>query len=414
MPLNLNDARVSKAVKWRVNQVVLFDLSLEAEKIVLNLPKMLMGTPVARTEDKFIYQDILARAKFIALPMLREADVAELIQSNFFLVFELPDYDLWKKFKTKLISMPQFETRDAFKKKVREALLLNEQILTKEKIILGGGEVRGTIKNWLADYHQTLGTGKVETLKFSQYLLNSDNTKNLNAESRGKLDYLLKFYERLKFSSLEEEGIEETTVFNVDGEFDVYEEGRTERVGRDVKEILKRLEGVETAGEIEEELEEKYSGSVEEVKKIEEEKAKILKTTAGDFKKLSDTLFKALSPDPNKLPDKIKVEAILKILAEQGKLEDLLGEKRFSEMTLVYFRDTGKTAESEGFRVNPRAPQYVSAFLQHILKDKVRMSEDESGRLGMQLFNALAKKGADSKYTGFVYFDIENKEFRWV
>jgi hypothetical protein len=41
------------------------------------------------------------------------------------------------------------------------------------------------------------------------------------------------------------------------------------------------------------------------------------------------------------------------------------------------------------------------------------MNDDDSGRLGMQIFNTLAKKGAGDKYQGVVYFDLEKKEFAW-
>lgn len=413
MPLDLNNPKVLEAIKWHSGQAILFDLPLKAHQIVLSLSRFLVAAPVERAEMESEYQKVLNQMKFIALPFLKEADILELIQYNLALIFEMPDYDLLGKMKTKLMTIPVFEERDTLKKKIKEVVLLNDQILTDEILLSEGKKIKGTVKNWLTDYNRTMGFEKVSALKLSEYLINVPNTKILSEKSRKKLEYLLKFYERLKYSSLELEGIEELVIFNVEGELDVYENGRIERIGRKEKDILKQLESLEAVGEIKTEIEARYKGFEREAKEVEEERVKILKITAGDFRKLANELLKIITVAPGKAPNKIKTEAILSVLAEKGQLENLLEEKKINEMMVDYFREKGKALDLEGFKVNPKAPQYVSAFLQHILKDKVGMSEDESGRLGMQLFNLLKKSGKDDKYKGLVYFDLEKKEFSW-
>jgi len=403
MPLNLNNPKVLEAIKWQAEQIFLFDLSEKARQIVLNLPKMLVEVPIERAEDQFAYQDILVRAKFIALPILSDGEIVELMQSSFVQIFEMPGYDLWKKLKTKLITLPQFEDRDNLKKRIREALLMNDQVLTKETMFLDNKSVKGTVKNWLTDYHRSLGTGEVEALKLSQHLISGVNTKNLSGESRKKLEYLLKIYEKLKVSSAKIQAVEESMIFNVEGELDFFVEGVAEKIGREIKEVVKRLEGLEEILEVKNELEAKYKGSEEKLRMVEDEKKKILKITKGDFKKLAGILYKVVNAAPGKASNKISAEAVLKILSEQGELENLLEEKEFNEMMASYLREKGRITDLDGFKVNPRAPQYVSIFLQYILKDKIGLTEDESGRIGMQLFNLLMKKGAD----------LESREFRW-
>jgi len=415
MPLNLNDSKILEAVKWHAERTALFDLFGRAHQIVLKLPKFLLETPAERPDDQLEYQNVLVRAKFIALPLLREADIIDLLQSSFALAFELPNYDIWAKLKNKLISMPVFEERDVLRKKIREALLANDQVLTKENLVLDGKSVKGTVKNWLTDYHRTAGgAGEISALQLSQYLINSPNTKNLSAESRSSLDYLLRFYEKLKISSAELQGVEEQIIFNVEGELDIFKEGITERVGREEKETLKQLEGIEATSEIKDGLEARYEGSEEEIKKMEGEKNKIIKTSGGDFKKLSDLLFKITGVAPGKVSNKFQAEAVLKILAEWGKLEELLEERRFSEALIDYLKENKRIAELESFKLNPRAAEHVSAFLQYLLKERLGMSEDESGRIGMQLFNILVKSGKADKYRGLVYFDLETREFKWA
>ncbi len=411
MPIDLNDPRILEAFKWHTKEAALFDLPFRAHQIVLGLSRLLVEVPVERAEMQSDYQNILAQSKFISLPFLKESDILELIQNNLMLIFEMPDYDLWEKIKTKLISIPIFEDRDTLKKKIKEALLLNDQSLTEEPLLLEEKKIKGTLKNWLTDYNRLMGFEKVSALKLSEYLLSSPNAKNLSAGSRKKLEYLLKFYEKLKFSSLEFEGIEELMIFNVEGEIDIYEGGIIERIGRKEKEALKQLESLETLGEIKGEVEAKYRGFEKEAE--EKEIAKILKATAGNFGKLANELLRTITVTPGKAPNKIKIAAILKILAEKGELEKILEKEKFNEMMIAYFREKGKTLDLEGFKVNPRAPQYVAAFLKHILMDIAGMSEDESGRLGMQLFNLLKKGSKDDKYKGLVYFDLSKKEFCW-
>ncbi len=414
--LEISDPKILEAIKWHAEEAEKFDLVDKATRIVSFVSKKMAersSTPLD-VEMQMAYGNILARAKFVALPTLRDSEIVELLQNNFSLVFDIPNYDLWKKVRTKLISLPQFEDRDSLKKKIRDGLLESGQLLTKENLTISERILKGTVKNWLTDYRRALGTERVEIVKLSQYLVGGENTKILSAESRGRLDYLLKFYERLKISSIDLAGVEEITIFNVNGKLDIYEEGRIERIGHDIKEAIKQIEMVAEADVIKAELEAKYRGSETENVKIEAEMKKISSECAGDFKKLVNLLFKVANPMPGRMPNKIQAEAVLKILADKGWVDDLLEEKNFNEMMVAYFREKGRIVELEGFKVNPRAPQYVAAFLKHILMDKIGLNEDESARLGMQLFNTLAKGDKDSKYQGLVYFDLEAREFRWL
>jgi 5-carboxymethyl-2-hydroxymuconate isomerase len=412
--LNLNDQKVLEAMEWYAKEAVLFGDSEAAYRIVRLLPMYIAKTSVERPDFQMAYEKIILKARFIALDRLRDEEIVELLQNNFSRLFDISLYDLWEKVRAKLVVYPDYEKRDELRKKIRESILVSEQILTSEGLVLDGKKVKGTVKNWLIDYKRAVGAGKIEALKMSEYLINSPNTKSLSAESRQKLDYLLKFYEKTKLSSLDYEGIEEPIIFNIDEKVVIFKDGQVEKPSREVREWAAGAATAEKVMEIKGSLEEKYRGKPAEIKKVEEKTAQILKSTSGNFKKLSDLLFDIINPPAGRTVDKIRAEAILKILAEQGKLEDLLEEKRFNDMMVVYFKEKGRAVELDGFKLNQRGPQYVSAFLQYILKERVGLSEDESGRLGIQLFGVLAKNGMDSKYRGLVYFDLEKNEFRWA
>lgn len=410
--INLNDQKIIEAMKWRAERVIAFDLVREAQLLANFLEKNLSSSAVEQPEDELTYQELFIKAKFIALPTLDAGEIINLLQENFTLVFELPDYNLWNKIKTKLIATAKFEDRDILKKKIGAALSANEESLTDNGIILGSTEVRGTIKNWLIDARQSLGSGKVEIVQLTQYLVNSANTKKLSEEDRRKVDYLLKFYEKTKESSIDLGGMEEIVIFEVDGALDAYEEGITERIGKEIKDKVAALRGAQATTEIQDEIQSRYRGNEADMKKIAAEIKKIQKATAGDFEKMANVLFSAI-PGSGRAVNKIHLAAILKVLAEEGKLEKIMDDERFGGMVISYLKKLGRSSESGGFKTNPRAAQYVSILLQYLLKDVAGMTEDESGRLGMQIFNILAKKGAGDKYQAAVYFDLEKKEFAW-
>ncbi len=410
--IDFNSPKIFEAMKWHAERVINFDLVNEARLLANFLEKNFSGSAIEHPEDEMVYQEILIKAKFIALPALEDEEIIRLLGENFTLIFEIPNYDLWNKVRAKLISIAKFEDRDDLKKKIGAALMDSGKALTKNGIILGGAEAKGTIKNWLMDARQALGSGKVEIVQLSQYLINSANTKKLSEEDRYRVDYLLKFYEKTKISSIELGGVEEITIFEVDGALDVYEEGITERIGKEIKDMVAEIQSVEATTEIKNEIQSKYRGDETDDKKIAAEMKKIQKTAAGDFKKLADILFRAI-PGPGRAVNKIQLIAILKVLAEDRKLEKLVDDKRFSEMVVSYLRAEGRSGELAGFKANPQAPQYISALLRYLLEEAAGMTNNESGRIGMQIFNIMAKGGAGDKYQGVVYFDLEKKEFEW-
>lgn len=413
MAINLSDEKIIKALRWYADKAVQFDMFEPACRIVSYIEENFSDEAVPRPEDQIEYQEIMKRARFAAIPSLDEGEIIELLRENFADALDFPDYDLWRKLKTKLIAMPRFEDRDALKKKIREEIVLNEQTMTEQGVELDGVKERGTVKNWLTDYYRTLGTGKVENIKLTQYLTNGPSTKNLSDKDRRRLDYLLKFFEKLKISSLDLDGVEETTIFKVDGEIDIYEEGRTERISRDDRETVKKVRGLEAPSSLEADLEAKYRGDEAMAGKIEATAEKISGASGGDFKKMAGDLLAAI-PGTGRAADKIKIAAILKVMAEGGGLAKLPEEKEFGKMLAAHFKEKNRKADFDGFKLNSKNPEYLAALVRHILVDRAGMSEDESGRIGMQLFNSLFKNTKDAKYQGLVYFDMEDREFKWA
>lgn len=71
---------------------------------------------------------------------------------------------------------------------------IGEQPITSNPIKLRHfpAPARPSIKNWIADFHDSMGVRKHGTIERGNYLFHSENTKNLNNQERQRLAYVLK------------------------------------------------------------------------------------------------------------------------------------------------------------------------------------------------------------------------------
>lgn len=71
---------------------------------------------------------------------------------------------------------------------------LSEQTVTEDRIAVKGESqpVRGSIRNWLRHYRDTVGIRKHSTLERGQFLFQGENTRKLSAEDRERVSFLLK------------------------------------------------------------------------------------------------------------------------------------------------------------------------------------------------------------------------------
>jgi|GEM_PF-1185470 len=171
------------------------------------------------------YQELISRLRWVGLPIMTQEMVANMFQHNFMSVFEIPDYDIRAKLKTVLLGIVILDDRDKFKKSLRDALRKNEEKLTSQKLVIDNLKADPTVGNWLADYNRALGTGQVEGLARTEYLVNSKNIKNLNEEEKKRVRFLFDLYERLKLSSQTFEGLENEIPLDEEGAKGVIKEG---------------------------------------------------------------------------------------------------------------------------------------------------------------------------------------------
>lgn len=93
-----------------------------------------------------------------------------------------------------------------FKRELERLLYDNNERVTANNIVVSGQTVAPTIANWLRDFINTAGSANFNSVVFSNYLVNSANTKNLTPEERSILADLISVYKNLKFFEEEVEG----------------------------------------------------------------------------------------------------------------------------------------------------------------------------------------------------------------
>jgi len=246
------------------------------------------------------YDEALIKLKFIALPLLDDNDAIDLISKYFNWHFHLEDYDLWSKFRQKLMNVVVYEDRDKLKERLKNMLI------NSDTIIAHSGE-RKTIKSWLNHYNSSLGSGKADKLKLIQFLTDLDKVKGLSEDNKHRLKVLFDFYERLKYSSLTPEGFEEDIPIVINGKYYIFKQGKLELISGGQE---RKISGPPRTAE-EKEIdkmkieEEKYMTGGLEQQAIEEEMEK--------KKKVEDLKAVASKYKPDSLEYKAVMEEIEKI-----------------------------------------------------------------------------------------------------
>lgn len=130
--------------------------------------------------------------------------------------YEIPraDTDIAKDYLTerlreRLVEIPRFADRDAFKKELYQALITNEEIITTAQFFRSLRETPPTTKMWFSEYIEFMSSEEFIERRFQLFFEQNENAQRLNVDEKAKLQLLFKAYEQLRLSSWKETGIEE-------------------------------------------------------------------------------------------------------------------------------------------------------------------------------------------------------------
>lgn len=392
-----------------MERVVLEDDQPKAFLFVKNMEYLLEKQKIKETNPRMFedYQKLVNRAKLVALPVLSDEEVLNILENNIVSALDIELYDLWYKLKSKLINIYNLDKRSDFRERCYRTLEKNKQFLTREPILKEERPITGEVANWLAEYRgETEDLRKADKEIRSGFYLSIFFTRNksygrLSPEEKERVKKILELYEKLRIPSHSLEGMEELIVFvDEKGEMSIFKEGVMEKV--------KAGEKIETARTLD------VGGLMAEIKnalKLKEyEEAPVneelnglkgARLSEGELINYLDSAFKA--------GDKIKVLAALFFLAEEDKLDDFMKHNDYFKSIIMAKLSA---EEQSSFALSPVQPKYLRILLNNFLSEQLRLTGAESAKLALNIVNHLPKEKREF-YKGVVYFNIEKKSFEW-
>lgn len=420
--IDLSKSEIFEEMSRQVRDVILADDNRRATVFVRNMEYALASDENAKVlnDPELLekYNYLSDQMKFIGLPSFFEKEILELYQKRLLVALTLEDYNLNKKTRDMLRAIPSFPERDNMRRKLRQALIENNEVIGDVNIHTENNEKEGkpTIGNWIRKYNIKVGSSPADKIKQSEFFVNDKDIRVLDKAYQEILRKLFYLYEYLKLSSQTPEGLEDYVVFKIDDQLKVLKHGEFEDVKLPFKQekiideiLMKFKEGpVAQTEELHKEIISAYQGG-DANKGILEEYGIMKKSIAGDAKKMREEFFKSMQAK-----NAHKSIACVILMAENDELRNVLvqDEKLKKFLSVIWEQKYGKVFADE-FQKTPSAPKFLIKFLQYIMQERLGLNTGEAARIGAKVGNIYKKKGLQ-EYGSLAYFDMEHKEFRWM
>ena len=108
----------------------------------------------------------------------------------------------------------------------------------------------------------------------------------------------------------------------------------------------------------------------------------------------------------------LKDELVLLTDDTKAKKQENLDAK-IRELFLAYLKSKNQPDLLEGFRLTPTMPKFMTMFLQWVLQERGKLSENDAAHIGARIATMLKKRG-NEKYSRIAYLDAQTQQFRWV
>jgi|GEM_PF-1248709 len=235
----LNNQQSLDDLNFLAEDILVHDLIGSAQQMISVIEGLMARFPDLKKNapEAFpIYLNSLQKAKFVCLFDLNEKEILSLLKEKFDIpLAHLDVYDLQRKLSFKLQSIPDLSARDEFKEKIKENFLACQLRLSDNKIKTGNSLEEPTVANWIKNYYTQVGLDSADSFEQSEYLSTNENVKKLKPEQREKLKYLINIIEKLKLSSEQVGGLEESfPAISPIGELNLISHGLVEKINPDI------------------------------------------------------------------------------------------------------------------------------------------------------------------------------------
>jgi len=360
------------------------------------------------------YQQQLVLLKAIIISVLHEKEIIPFLKTGL-LASLANDIDLMDKINTFFYLHKDNITGYEARKSFIAAVLQNNERFGLEKLEKDGGAKteKPFIKNWLKDFYGSYPANKELTrLEEIEYASNNINAKSLSTDDKKILLKLLRFFNFLRFPQPLESVVRETGPAKTRTAPPV-QKAPVKAEPAPVQKVEKQEEEELPTGDPITLLKQKYQvyrQQREVVLKLEDQ---LMVKTQGDPEAVKRELATA-----SRNGDKNNVIACLKLLASQKVLADSLRQnpawwKAVSDYITKKYSDKFNQHEVGralvNAKINSTSPAVISEFLQYLLKEKLRISENDSALIGVELGQLLG-----DVYQSIAFGNPETGNFEWI
>lgn len=359
------------------------------------------------------YSEIIHKAAIVAIPLLSDGTVEKIFRESLLIALSM-DLDLIERLRTKLIGLP-VEDRNPLKKKLSNALNVNKEVISKGKFkVVGGKDEIASISNWIRNYRGYTGGYYFDQIKNLEYFTNNEVFRIISARNQQKVKNIIELYRFLQRSSEEMEGYDESFIVNDNGVMKIFDNGVFEvlrkKISRKIDPIKEEADYADTPLESLKKKYNQYRRARWSILNLEDE---ILVATKGDIESIKKELSAAARQQQTD-----RVIASIKILARQDALVgamqsspawlNALGEYLVAKYDSESNPDKLAAVVSQA-KNNISSPAIISEFLQYLLKEKLKMSENDSALVATDIGQLLG-----NDYQAMSFGNQSTGSFEWT
>lgn len=285
--------------------------------------------------------------------------------------------------------------------KLIDILTKNQERVSAQQFSMNKKMTDSTLGNWLQHFIFTIRDKELNALVVSEFMTTNGNLKLLLPEEKQIIFRLLRLYQSLK---LFPEGL----AVSVTGAWNIFpwdlEVGEEKKIVSKPVEVLIKKEGVDC---LTDNLLRSYNLRSIKWTTVEKRLSKLTEiyTQLHKFQKQFHQAINSRSKED--------IVAGLMVLASQGHLDEIFErDAKIKEIYKAHLAKKFSDKLAQDMEDNLRAPVYLSYFLQHLLKDILKLNENESAVLAIKLVNEL-KRAGDKQYLAIAYGDLASGRFKW-
>ncbi len=362
----------------------------EAHDIYLKLLQLIEHNPNLKGSN---WEEVESYCLVSSFPVLSPEQAAHFLQNK--LVWSLRQgFDMLELIIDFIVFQLDFALGGVIRRSFIESIKRNEEVIG-EPADFSRFKIVPSVKFWLGRFDSKfppeLKRSRVEELDF----INQDErVKILDKQSKDILEKILEIYDVLLFGRRDLSEGESAKIpaagISIDFGLPTKEQTRQSDIKDDLKNKLLSNYRLDTIRW------EEVRGIASKIGKLEKQKEFLLK-----FHQFINSR------------DKEGILASLLVLAKQGKLDEIFEiDKKIRDIFAQHLQKKFSEKLAQHFLQNLREPVYISYFLQHLLKDILKLDENESAVIAIKLANEL-KRAGDKEYLAIAYGDLSDGTFKW-